>query len=62
MISLLSCNAMSMKDDRGHKSVRGKSGLHRAGCWVTPSEGDLRDSATEMQTASVKAGKDGTVR
>jgi len=26
---------------------RGKSELHRAGCWVTPSGGDSKDSATE---------------
>src|SRR5207302_8523666 len=25
----------------------GKSGLHRAGCWLTASRGDSRDSATE---------------
>ncbi len=28
-------------------TARGKSELHRARCWVTPSEGDLKDSATE---------------
>lgn len=26
---------------------RGKSGLHRAGCRVTPGGGDSKDSATE---------------
>lgn len=26
---------------------RGKSELHRAGCWVTPSGGDSKESATE---------------
>lgn len=26
---------------------RGKSEHRRAGCWVTPSEGDLKESATE---------------
>src|SRR4029077_20094441 len=26
---------------------RGKSGLRRAGCWLTASRGDSRDSATE---------------
>jgi hypothetical protein len=30
---------------------RGKSGLHRAGCWLTASRGDSKDSATENQTA-----------
>lgn len=27
---------------------RGKSELHRAGCWLTASQGDLKDSATEI--------------
>jgi len=27
----------------------GKSGLHRAGCWVTPSLGDEEESATESK-------------
>lgn len=35
--------------------TRGKSGLRRAGCWVTPSGGDLKESATEMQTARREA-------
>ena len=39
---------MSVRDDRGRASVRGKSELHRAGCWVTPSEGDFKESATEI--------------
>jgi len=26
---------------------RGKSEHRRAGCWVTPSEGNLKESATE---------------
>src|SRR5437879_3335356 len=29
------------------RPVRGTSGLHRAGCWVTPSRGDPQESATE---------------
>ena len=28
--------------------ARGKSELLRAGCWVIPSEGDLKESATEI--------------
>jgi len=28
-------------------SVGGKSGLHRAGRWATPSRGDPKESATE---------------
>ena len=28
-------------------SVRGKSGPHRAGCLITSSEGNLKESATE---------------
>ncbi len=35
----------------GHPSCqvtdRGRSGLHRAGCWLTASRGDLQESATE---------------
>ena len=27
---------------------RGKSGLHRAGCWVIPSGGNSKESATEI--------------
>ncbi len=27
----------------------GKSGLHRAGCRVTPGEGDFEESATESK-------------
>ena len=34
----------------GHR--RGKSGLHRAGWWVTPTRGDPRDSATENRPPS----------
>ena len=30
------------------KARRGKSELHRAGCWLTASQGDLKDSATEI--------------
>src|SRR5262245_17212754 len=34
---------------RGSRAMgRGKSGLHRAGRWLTATEGDLRESATEM--------------
>jgi len=29
------------------RSVRGKSGLRRAGRWVTPRKGNLTESATE---------------
>ncbi len=29
-------------------TARGKSGLHRAGCWITSSQRELKDSATEM--------------
>jgi len=27
----------------------GKSGLHRTGCWVTPSPGNRKESATERR-------------
>ena len=53
---------MSVKANRGWLGVRrGKSGLHRAECWITSSEGDFKESATEMCTAGY-AGKGGTVR
>ena len=29
-------------------SRRGKSELHRAGCWVTPSGGNSKESATDI--------------
>src|SRR4051794_28754984 len=42
---------------------RGKSGLHRARWWVTPTRGDPRDSATESRppTRSGGVGKGETV-
>src|SRR6266699_1065316 len=30
-----------------HTARGGKSGLHRAGCWITSSGGDPKESATE---------------
>jgi len=36
---------------------RGKSGLHRAACRVTPGESNLKDSVTEKKTAEI-FGKD----
>ena len=42
---------------------RGKSGLQRAGCWLTASRGDSKESATENKPPSVSAGGKGeTVR
>jgi hypothetical protein len=32
--------------------VRGKSGLRRARCRVTPGEGDFKESATEINRGS----------
>src|SRR5579884_217319 len=32
------------------RAARGKSGLHRAGRWVTPSRGDPKESATERHS------------
>src|SRR4029077_12134877 len=32
---------------------RGKSGLRRAGCWLTASRGDSKDSATENRPPGV---------
>lgn len=40
---------------------RGKSELHRAGCLVTPSGGDSKESATEINRLSF-LGKDGKAR
>ena len=41
---------MSKPGSRGaFRGLRGKSELRRAGCWVTPSEGDLKESATEIK-------------
>ncbi len=31
----------------GLEGARGKSELHRAGCWITSSGGDPKESATE---------------
>ena len=45
---------------------RGRSGLHRAGCWLTASRGDPQDSATEskppMAGLRARTGKGETVR
>ena len=42
---------------------RGKSGLRRAGCWLTASRGDSKDSATENRPPAPQgAGKGETVR
>src|SRR5204862_471403 len=35
-------------------SAGGKSGLHRAGCWLTASRGDSRDSATENKPPAAR--------
>src|SRR5687768_5287786 len=40
----------------------GKSGLHRAGCWVTPRGGNATDQCHRKQTAGSRAGKGETVR
>jgi len=40
----------------GGETRRGKSGLHRAGRSVTPTEGNLRESATEKKPPA-SAGK-----
>lgn len=37
------------------KVRRGKSELHRAGCWLTASEGDLKESATEINRRNALA-------
>jgi len=50
----------SKSDDR-ELLARGKSELRRAGCWVTPSKGDFKESATEIKPP-VLTGKGETVR
>ena len=39
------------RGNRGVEKRRGKSGLHRAACRVTPGESNLKDSVTEKKTA-----------
>ena len=38
----------------GRRLAGGKSELHRAGCWLTASEGDLKESATENTPPSLR--------
>ena len=47
---------------RFHVGTGGKSELRRAGCWVTPSGGNSKDSATESKPPAASAGKGETVR
>jgi len=46
---------MSKSDSRIIKW--GKSELYRVECWLTASEGDLKDSATEINRRKGKGGK-----
>ena len=55
------CVGMRNRDNRVRFDGRGKSELHRAVCWITSSEGDLRESAIEIYTADL-IGKGGKVR
>jgi len=41
---------------------RGKSELRRAGCWVIPSQGDLKESATEIYRFRFGGSKGGKAR
>ena len=43
------------RGNRGGFVQRGKSGLHRAACRVTPGESNLKDSVTEKKTALLGA-------
>ena len=58
----------SLESDRWSRRApsggrRGKSGLRRAGCWLTASRGDSKDSATENRPPAPQgAGKGETVR
>lgn len=47
---------ITVSGDRG-PLVRGKSELHRAGCWITSRGGDPTESAAEKETASSAAPK-----
>lgn len=49
---------LSILYNRGR--ARGKSVHHRARCWLTASEGDFKDSATEIYRLFI--GKGGKVR
>ena len=40
----------------------GKSGLHRAGCWLKARGGDPTDQCHRKQTAAFTGGKGETVR
>ncbi len=46
----------------GAQRPRGKSELHRAGCWVTPSGGDSKESATEIDCREKRRWWKGEVR
>ena len=46
---------------RSRSRDRGKSGLHRAGCWPTASRGDPQDSATESKPPPASPGPYGPV-
>ncbi len=39
--------------------ARGKSELRRAGCWVTPSGGDPKESATEIKPPAATSAREG---
>jgi hypothetical protein len=46
----------------GATRAGGKSGLRRAGCWLTARGGDPTDQCHRKQTAARKVGKGETVR
>lgn len=41
------CNGKFDRQSPAAQAAGGKSGLHRAGCWITSSQRELKDSATE---------------
>ena len=48
---------VSSPDGRGRaEPVRGKSGLHREECWVTPRRGNPTESATENRPPTLPSG------
>ncbi len=46
----------------GNFVARGKSGLRRARCWVIPSGGNPKESATENKPPFERSGKGENVR
>lgn len=56
MVSLYECSKLNIVSKLGNRwwnpkgTTRGKSEHQRAGCWITSSQSDLKDSATEIDS------------